>query len=273
MDIFISGFYEQDALELGYAQDGQVNTQWLDPEDFILEKQQANTAASDQKWIWLYRSPWSLLVARTKSAHEDLADFPRQWNEFQGRVLKLRHLQPNFFFLVNRDTTSARELNDSLNLEPPVSVKKDILTSPGLSLAVSKLFEWIHPSSWEVFEALEAVAWIPNGEPLFRHAITPPNVCVLMELVDLLHAGRLLPGSVAEIATTTRTAEDAAEKLKNLQKENELILLQLHQVQEEFETCILANQHMTLSLRQTQETMERARVLISKLIIMYNGVE
>jgi len=61
--------------------------------------------------------------------------------------------------------------------------------------------------------------------------------------------------------------EHAASKsqLLDLQQENELLLLQLHQVQEELELYYLANQEMIAALKKSRQSMDQARKVFINL--------
>lgn len=54
-------------------------------------------------------------------------------------------------------------------------------------------------------------------------------------------------------------------QLTDLQQENELLLLQLHQVQEELELYYLANKEMITALQQANRSMNQARNMLIHL--------
>ncbi len=71
--------------------------------------------------------------------------------------------------------------------------------------------------------------------------------------------------------TTRQAVEQAQAKLKVLQEENELMLLQMHQVQEELERYFFENRQLHEFVTQSRDSQDRARKLISRLM-MANGV-
>ncbi len=310
MNIFVSGFCEQEAVSPGYSQDGNVHVQWLDPEDFLLAASQAHEKLSDEKWMWFYRSPWSILLSPSCPFTNDFKDMIFQWTGLQRSALKLFHTSGLDMILVNRDSVPSAALHTSFGLD--LSLPNDFLKQSDLVSVLGKLFEWIDPHSWDVLEALEAVSWNPDGNPLLRSYVDTPCSDVLMEVATLLKNGQQIPELLDEIKTKTQVIEQSkAEKaaftqshdeltrlaserqtaldelteqyksdstahqqkqeqaeqtIKEIKEENELLLLQLHQVQEELERYFLAGQDMSDTLTKSQETMRNSCMIIGKLM-------
>jgi DNA repair exonuclease SbcCD ATPase subunit len=233
MELFISGYLEEDALEQGYGAATGATVTWLNPDDFVERCRTAENSRSDQHWIWLYRGPWSLAAAPLDISADQ--QFIRNWSERQRVLLKLRHELPTTVLLVNRDTTTAHELFSALGLQPLPTNAPIFHDQVDLTTALGKLFEWIDPYCWEVFEALEATALITTGNPLFRNRLAPPPPETLHQIATLLKAGRRLPEAEQELTEQRQTVNDLQNELNDLKQENELLLLQLHQVQEELE--------------------------------------
>ncbi|WP_448871324.1 hypothetical protein [Desulfobulbus propionicus] len=269
MEVFISGLLEESALDQGYAAATGATVTWLDPKDFVKHCETTDNAQSEQRWIWLYRGPWSMLAAPSDiPADQQLLD---KWLEQQRVVLKLHHEKPATVLLVNRKTTTAQELFSSLGLTPLPTKTASSPEQNDLSMALAKLFEWIDPYFWEVFEALEAVAWIPKGNPLFRNQLAPPSLETVLQITTLLTAGHRLPEVEKELSEQLQHVHELRSNLKKIQvsdselnelkQENELLLLQLHQVQEELEKTFLENRERSAALeeekkKQTQKAVQ-----------------
>lgn len=317
-ELFVSGYLEEDAMEQGHDTVVGAKLTWLAPEKFA-EGYKAVESLTDQHWIWLYRSPWSLAIASSCIPADK--PFLREWLKWQRIVLDLSHEKPAPLFLINRETTSIQELLSTLGLphiaieQPSSQLQRD------MSTALGKLFEWVAPYFWEVFEALEAMAWISKDIPKFRDALVSPMFTTLDQITSLFIAGQHLPivknelselkheqketfeiikknlnittslekenQSLAEkltqkdrelealrqkITALSTSEKKQSEELKFVQnahaallEENELLLLQLHKTQEELEHYMLANQHFQTILAHSQQSMDRARVLMSQL--------
>ncbi|MCB1921657.1 MAG: hypothetical protein KDJ28_17025, partial [Candidatus Competibacteraceae bacterium] len=63
------------------------------------------------------------------------------------------------------------------------------------------------------------------------------------------------------------TATQSSEQYKQLEQENELLLLQLHQVQEELESYFLANRELLMTLKSSQALLTRSRMVIGRLAL------
>jgi len=62
--------------------------------------------------------------------------------------------------------------------------------------------------------------------------------------------------------SSDRENDRVRSELNDLRQENELLLLQLHQVQEELELYFLANQEMVAALKQSRQGMNQARSIL-----------
>ena len=294
--ILISGLDAETCRQLLPAQSTENSFEWLSPTDFMIAAESADSEVTERRWVWLYHAPWTLLL--TWSSEKDLME----WQAQQRIALRLRGVLGQQLILVNTDQVNATQLGAELGLiadqptpfpvanEDERGEKKQL---SGLDLALAKLFEWIAPQYWDVFEALEAVAWLPEGNPLFRHDLSSPPQTFLQTLGQTIKDSRALTavlersalqeetisalqavvkeGDVALQAVSTTcdqqkkeleqfqearqaTTRQAEEQYKELTQENELLLLQLHQVQEELEKTFLEGRERIANMEQDRAT-------------------
>lgn len=241
MELLFSGYQEEDALEQGYADTIEATTKWLMPQDFIDRCKMADGSQPNQRLIWLYRGPWSLLAVSANQPNGRCLEIPQQWLKWQRNILALRKSSSNTLLLVNRDTTTAHDLITSLGLKPNLSSRQDHPRHQELSVVFGKLIEWITPYYWDVFEALEAAAWIPEGIPFFRHLLSPPPTDILDQVTALMAAGYRQPETQAEVS--------------NLKQENDILTQQLHQVEEKLKNLSIENRKSVAALKKTNEDL------------------
>jgi len=289
MEVIISGLLEEDALEQGYGAVSGATVAWLAPDDFIKRWSKKAGLGTDQCWIWLYRSPWSLLAAQLKlSTNHDILE---EWEDYQRNILKMRHNNPEMLILINRDATTAHELFASLKLRPWGNEIQLSKKQHDLSTAFGKLFEWIAPPYWEIFEALEATARIPNGNPVFRDNLDPPSLECVLQISKYITAGRHLPELEHELAVQQQVAQDLQNKVKDLQvtvnayneieQKNNLLVRQLHQSQEELKKssieysnrCTILEEENKTQTQQIRQAHQQCKVLKEKLVKANDGEE
>lgn len=81
------------------------------------------------------------------------------------------------------------------------------------------------------------------------------------------HLVQDLLGKTSELEAAQQLAEQGKAKAADLESENDLLLLQMHQSQEDLEKIFLENQQLQQVMRQSSETFDRARRLISRLML------
>jgi len=288
MQTFVSGLSEQASFTALGGASGSAPLQWLTAGDFIA---QALAAADDEaggQWLWLYRAPWALLA---QGGSQPSAEVLAQWQAQQRAVLQLRRHLRQRLVLVNVDRVATPLLAERFGVLAEGSLPEQKPVAPLLS-TLANLFEQMAPECWELYESLEAAAWLPEGEPEFRTNRSLPRAAELTELLDLVRAGKQLAAvnqrlderetelqqlneqlSSAQAASETteqqaqqqliehqqalqaaRTQTEALQAEKqSLTEENELLLNQLHQVQEELEKHYLD----AVSLKEKQAALEK----------------
>jgi hypothetical protein len=276
MQTLISGLNEQACLAcVGAPLDGALAMDWQPASLFIAEAEMA-TGEHTRQWVWLYRAPWAWLAEGDSS---NAAAALQQWQVQQHAVLQLRRNLRQHLILVNVDRVATQPLAERLGL-PCHDEQSAIATTTPLVSVLAGLFEQTAPECWTLYEALETVAWLPQGEPEFRsNRVLTPNEG-LGELLELIHAGRQFPtasqqldernkelqhvdqelkktqaraeSAQHEASTQLAEREQAVQELRrdvdkllaaeqSLKEESKLLLAQMHQVQEELEKHYLDN--------------------------------
>ena len=277
MPTFISGLSNEHSLPFLDAD----TLQWLPPDDFFRHAQAPEASEPDQQWIWLYRAPWTQLLVHREDKTA-IADMLAQWRHEQRTVLNLRPKLGSRLVLINIDQVDVQEIRARLGLasgqdDPPHSPAEEASLPPATATCAARLFEWCQPRDWDLFEALEASAWHGQGKPCFRQDITPPDDPAFMDVLRTIQNGLGHPilrdqfqKAEQKLERLHAERDDQAEKLsrvtdehRELTQENELLLAQLHQVQEELERYYLANQELIAGLDRSSQTMHQARKAIS----------
>ncbi|MBA1204433.1 hypothetical protein G7009_22210 [Pseudomonas capeferrum] len=276
MQILFSGLNEQASRAwVGAPADGASSLEWQPASLFIAEAEMA-VGEPGRKWVWFYRAPWVWLA---EGASYKVAAALQQWQTQQRAVLQLRRNLREHLLLVNIDRVDARAFAEHVGIlcGAPSS---PVAAYTSLTSALASLFEQTAPECWTLYEALEAAAWLPEGEPEFRSNRALPTTEGLGELLELIQAGRQMPAvrqqfdklseelrqtdevlkvAQAQADCNQREAgrhliesEQIAQSLRydleqaraaeqNLKNEQGVLLAQLHQVQEELEKQYLAN--------------------------------
>lgn len=287
MHVIISGLNEQAALAcLGHAESAAL--QWQPSSLFLAE---AELATDDQQhqWVWLYRAPWSLM---TTEDEQDSAALLHRWQVQQRAVLQLRRHLRRGLLLVNADRVSPQALAGHLGLDAAVSTGEVAQASP-LSAVLAGVFEQLAPECWDLYEALEAAAWLPEGAPEFRTTRTAAPVDALPALLDLLVKGKRLPTMEAKLTEQAQVLTDTRASLEQVEQqlaqantrhrelnealansraeqqsaseENELLLAQMHQVQEELEKYYLDSQSLKEQLAERDKQLAASKAQQQKL--------
>jgi chromosome segregation ATPase len=185
---------------------------WQPASLFIAEAETAATEPACQ-WVWLYRAPWAWL-AEGDSA--DAVAALQQWLAQQRAVLQLRRHLRHHLILVNVDRIAAQPLAERLGL-PCYDEQSAVIAGTPLTLTLASLFEQAGPEYWTLYEALEAAAWLPEGEPEFRsNRVFAPNEG-LGELLELIHAGRQFPTASQQLDERNKALQCVREELKSTQ--------------------------------------------------------
>lgn len=287
MHVILSGLNEQAALAcLGHAEGAAL--QWQ-PSSLFLAEAELATDDQQRQWVWLYRAPWALMATEDEP---DSAALLHRWQVQQRAVLQLRRHLRRGLLLVNADRVSPQALAGHLGLAAAGWTSAAAPASP-LSAMLAGVFEQLAPECWDLYEALEAAAWLPEGAPEFRTTRTAAPADALPALLDLLLKGKRLPAveakltEQAQVLTDTRASLERVEQqlaqantryrelnealansraeLQSASEENELMLAQLHQVQEELENYYLANREILTTMGQYEQTLHRARRALGQM--------
>lgn len=254
MQILLSGLSEQLCLAyLGADTAVPAQLHWHSADDFIAAAKAVSPKEDERLWVWLYRAPWELL---SRAAQGEVAMVLAQWQTEQRVVLELRRALGQKLLLVNTDRVSPALLCARLELtglQPPA------LPGPsGLTPAIADLFERMAPQYWDLYEMLEATAWLPEGEPQFRHDLPAPSLDGLLPLLQALQDGLTLPA----LQTALAQAEQQHQHLEQALKENQQL-----SDRTEAERLALAgkSQQLQAQLQQAQEDLKKQQAQATSL--------
>jgi DNA repair exonuclease SbcCD ATPase subunit len=256
--VFISGVSEDAAIAfLGQALFQALNAHWVAPEYSVAHAQEEQ----DAQWLWLYQPPWQWQLNQPA---------PAQWEAWVTQhqpALRLRRIEGERLHVVNVARTSAHALAETLGASAPCPESE---ATPAYLDALAALCAGMAASSpalrhaWEVYETLEATAWLPSGQaPEFRASLDPGEPS-LVALLGLLNAGIHAPvreqahqetqATLAalrqEHAALQETHNATCAKQQETGEENDLFLTQLHHVQETLEAHHLENQQQQQQLNE-----------------------
>ena len=241
MSTLISGLNETDCRDfVGVESWNKYVARWC-----ALDKLAAE--AGGQQLIWFYRAPWSTLDQMSSDGNSDVQGGLALWLEQNRGILNMRRQFSDNLLLVNADRVRPVDLRARLagNTVTQGAID-DLSASPEACYEslLGQLFHWSAPQYWDVLEALEAAAWLPFGEPLFRGSYTVSEA-QLNTLLGVLHRHSHSNRALHQLRQASEDTASSDHKLKQenseLKQEGELLLLQLHQVQEELEQYYLKN--------------------------------
>lgn len=215
-------------------------------QDRIIESAQGTDASAGRRVIWVYRAPWSLVDQVSDAGSTSIGDLLADWLASNRAALNLRRRLGKNLRFVNADNVSYADLRATLDSSASAPDAVPVPAEGGA--IVGRLFEWIAPEYWEVFQSLEGASWLPRQEPAFGGG-PAPDEHRLFALLARLRDAASLPVVRAEFEVQKQHLEEAHKQhleaskceLTELRQECELQLQQLHQVQEELEQYYLKN--------------------------------
>lgn len=195
----------------------------------------ATFASQPERVVWLYRAPWALpdTVADSAAQASRAGDVLQHWLEVHRAVLRKRRSLGRRLVLVNADRADWAALLAHLQLPCHTAALAsghddlDLRSARVITDMLSQAFESVAPEHWDVFVALEALAW--QAEPPAEDGTETPPVAatvsedVVLHLLQLLMDGRrlgglsqALEGARELLALRTVQARDTALQLSNL---------------------------------------------------------
>ncbi len=235
MGVLISGLDKEACAALFAAHWPSQQLQWTAPEAFLrqaetLESRWDSTASesgASDPLVWLYQAPWALRVPdQPGREHNAVALGLVHWYRQQRAALALRRTLGNRMLLVNADRVRGEELAAHLGLTSGsdrtagslgayagASAGRRPLEDP-VGQGLAKLFEWSLSHYWDLFEDLEATAWLPAGEPFFRRDLQPVTVEGIEQLLLQLQQGLSAPQWGSELDQSRQVATRLQQRLR-----------------------------------------------------------
>lgn len=297
MGVLISGLDEAACAALMTGAWPQAQLQWLAPEVFLQRAEGLGGGGDDaavERWVWLYRPPWSIdhraQPSALESADSSRGDLLGRWYRQQRAALAMRRVLGSRMLLVNAERIQGAELARELGLALPAPVPAQAETGAddetdasgqlswfrreAMGQGLAKLFDWALPHYWDLFEDLEAAAWLPRGEPLFRQVLQPVSQEAMEQLLQLVRRGASAPrlhahlreqaSALASLQGLQRETVDALEheqqNLASLQSRSDLRIRELEQALEQAVTAQanLSSEHDALQTRLQEREAEVA---------------
>jgi chemotaxis protein histidine kinase CheA len=226
------------------------------------------------------------------------------------RLLSALHTPPVSLVAEALQPFTGMESLPSGSIEELVSTLEAELIQSGaphddMGVLLAQLHAWVEPEVWDVLEALEAANWDSSRTPLMREDVSPPEPAAVAHLAQLLAAGERAPmveaavldakaaldgalvthrqevsylkqqmaAQATELDQKAQAQEATQGQLKEAQEEGELLLLQLHQVQEELEQIFLQGKdkeaaharEMAAARAQSAEQVATAETAVEKI--------
>lgn len=281
MHVILSGLTEQ-AVHAWLSHVAGTALQWQPTSLFLAEAELA-THDQERQWVWFYRAPWLL----TPEHEQDNTALLHRWRAEQRAVLQLRRHLRRGLLLVNADRVSPQALSGHLGLVGAASIMEAPAASP-LPAVLAGVFEQLAPEFWELYEALEAASWLPEGGPEFRTNREAASTEALPELLNLLAKGLRLPALESQLAeqarmlTDTRATLEQAERqfaeasvkqgelsaaLTAAERQNRQDSEELRQLQGELEKYYLDSHALSLQLAERDKQLATTKAQQEKLDI------
>lgn len=200
------------------------------PVDLLL---QAAKAQLQGVIIWLYRAPWALPDdIDVEPNRRNSAEWLSQWLQVHRELLRKRRSLGKQLLLVNVEKVQDASILARLGL-PLVSCEprfnKENLQA--VTAFLSQIFATDAPEAWDVFEALESIAWAPDDIKEVETDFSSPLPQIGLHILQLLSNALILPKVQAALADARTEAAkyysliDELEKQGKIEKEKSAKLL------------------------------------------------
>lgn len=247
---WISGLDETSCMqELEQVGSLGKGLQWI-PSSRALERLAAGDTASGDHLTWLYRSPADVVARSVVLGLPGVEAALREWTDINSRAIGLWRRDGSSICLVR-----ARDAGPD-----PRGTASAMRGDDALREAILSLLSRACPEEVELYELLEASAWLPEGqEPDFSSGDHRPTLAGVFALIETIEMTSTLRGAVAglEESLSRREVELAEAKREAMAFRNEgnSILVQLersqHMLRQQIERSVSAEDRSNeLQLRQ-----------------------
>jgi len=248
--VFISGVSEEAATAyLGRALFEALNAQWVAPEQSVALAQEDESA----HWLWLYQPPWQLADAA-----------PPEWAAWVAQhqpALRLQRVAGPRLYVVNAARTPVAALAEALDVSAASPTSQ---AAPAYLGALAALCAGLGATlpvvrqAWELYETLEATAWLPSGmAPEFRASLSVDE-SALASLLQVVSAGVQAPAKAQAHQATQTALEEAQQREQALQQTARQQEATLQTLRKELQALKEAHQALQESHQSLQETHRAA---------------
>lgn len=233
-----------------------------------------------------YLSPWEAFLDACGGGdppeRQQIWGWLTGWADYQQALLKARMVAPDRVFLVNAgrldhlDGLRRRLRQMGAAIREPSGVAKSSVeappTSPSLSCLVAAQMAEAGREYWAIYEALESCCVLYEREPEFRATAELPDMHDLSSILvsfSRMHRTIMEDDPAVPVLLPDQTEESPDRLLEaglpDLQRENELLVLQLHQLYEELDHHVSCAAELRQIVNDSGEAADAARRLIAQL--------
>lgn len=221
-----------------------------------------------------YLPPWEafLIEDNGQQDHRTVEVWLARWHSYHRNLLDAKALAPELVTLVNAGRLDATGLAMTMKTALPSCPGLDDVAAravlarlpsaePALSRWLSARMAQSAPQYWELYESLESCALLCGREPEFRATSALPPL-------DEAVSGMLLAAEIQAghgEAGRDKSRPDQMALIEELQRENELLCLQVQQLHEELCDHMLVGQQLRSLVVEAGDAADTARRLLSSL--------
>lgn len=218
MNILVSGLAEEACRDtVGTDPAAGESVRWCPPGEFMERLSREAGTTPHLRGVWLYQAPWTISMPAAAGG-AGISQALAEWLRDNRSVLNARHRFNGTLLLANVDRVTPFDLRDALLQRRSIRPRNTPASAEVKRPALGKLFDWIAPQYWDVFEMLEAAAWIPDGEPLFR-GLSSPTEEHLHALLQVLQDGHGAPHLRQELTEREQRLGEHGETLAEAKAE------------------------------------------------------
>jgi hypothetical protein len=192
---------------------------YMPPQDFL----KMWRLDGSRRAVWLYRAPWSISkTAVYRNGSQSASALLNEWLTIHRALLRKRRSLAANLVLVDADHTHPRELLHTLGL----AFDQEAAVAPapsGIDSFLSQAFAAAAPELWDVYEALNALAWKQPGatdeaQPFQAAEILQMHLDAQALPVFKEKEQRFIEELASQAALMTQTREQAAQLQKALEE-------------------------------------------------------
>lgn len=223
--------------------------------------------------VGFYAPPWEDFLGAATQPAEDPQAWLEEWCHYHQRLLALAGSSANVT-LVNAGRLDPETLQNAADNCGFSTVARDamhvactrlpVVDGPIARLAAAQMARST-PQCWEIYESLEACAFLAGREPEFRATWNITDFEQPTSALRAIHDLHSSTGSNGPDASIHARLDTMRKIVDELQQENELLNLQLHQLHEELHQHVAAERELRKLLGEAGAAAAAARRVMSTM--------